>query len=188
MRALIINNGTIRLEELEELLKSQACKVQVIQRNQIPNIDVEMFDLVVLSGSSINSVKGNEDLYKDEIDLILGSGIPIIGVCLGFQLIAYAFGAELYKRSRKRKGIIRIQVLNSTGIFRGLPNFKVYNSHKWVVKELPSELVPLARSRDGIEAFKHKHRSIYGFQFHPEMFREKSCGDEIFKNVMNCIP
>jgi GMP synthase (glutamine-hydrolysing) len=182
MKVLIINNKTKRLAQLKKLLKKD--KFEIIKLGEVVMVDASEYDLIILSGSSKFSIIGNEDLYRGEIDLIKSSKAPIIGICLGFELISHAYGASLSKVQRKRKGIVDIQVTHPSDIFENLPNFKVYESHRWVVNKLPDTLVELARSKDGIEAIKHKSRQVYGFQFHPEMFAEKTCGDEIFNNLL----
>jgi anthranilate/para-aminobenzoate synthase component II len=56
-----------------------------------------------------------------------------------------------------------------------------------VIKKLPSILIPLAESRDGIEIIKHKFKNIFGLQFHPSVFPEKTYGNEIFNNLLNIL-
>lgn len=185
MNILLINNGTIRIGELKALLQDH--KVEVIEFCTLNTINTKKFDLIVLSGSTPYPILGNESLYKQEIDLIKNSQKPIIGICLGFELIGYAYGAELIEMSEKEKGIIDLQVTNLSRIFDNLPSFSVYESHRWVIKKLPAALIELARSKDGIEVIKHKDRKLYGFQFHPEMFVEKTYGDEMFNNLLNVI-
>lgn len=186
MNILLIDNGTIRLSELKSLLRGN--RVKIIKFDKIKSITIKDFNLIILSGSSSHlPILGNQSLYKDEIWLIRNAAVPIIGICFGFELIGYAYGAELKELKTREKGIIKIQVTNPDSIFHNLPNFDVYESHRWVIKKLPKDLIELARSKDGIEAIKHKTKKIYGFQFHPEMFTERTCGDEIFRNLLNSL-
>jgi len=185
MNILIIDNGTIRLSQLKTLLKKHSCKT--VKLGKFDSENAAGFDLIVLSGSSQLPILSNKSLYNKEIDLIKNSKKPIIGICLGFELIAYAYGSKIKRMRKKEKGIIEIQASESNGMFKNMPNFSVYESHRWVVKELSSDLVELARSRDGIEAIKHRKRKLYGFQFHPEMFTEKTYGDEIFNNLLGYL-
>ncbi|MBU1164008.1 gamma-glutamyl-gamma-aminobutyrate hydrolase family protein [Patescibacteria group bacterium] len=185
MNILLIDNGTSRLTKLYDLLKGN--KTTTIEFGKINSINIENFDLIILSGSKHISVIGNEHLYKNEIDIIKNTNKPIIGICLGFELIGYAYGVELLKMEKKEKGIIKLLVSEPNSIFSGLPNFQVYEAHRWVIKKTPDDFIELARSKDGVEAIKHKSRKLYGFQFHPEMFVEKTCGDEIFKNTLEVL-
>jgi GMP synthase-like glutamine amidotransferase len=181
MKILVIDNGTIRLNQLKKLVDSH--EVTVIGLGEIDLTDSAYFDLIILSGSSLYPIIGSIDLFKSELELIKKTKTPIIGICFGFELIAYAYGASLIKLDHKLQDIIEITTLNNE-IFKGLPNLKVYEAHRWIIKTLPPALIKLAISKNGIEAFKHKTKQIYGFQFHPEMFPDKTCGDEIFFNTI----
>lgn len=185
MRVLIVDNKTIRLNEIRRLLKNESC--EVVKPRELDAVDLEEVDIVVLSGSSSYPIFGNEDLYKKEIDLIKEGEKPIIGICLGFELIGYAYGAEFKCLKQKDRKIIEIEITSNNRLFSGLPNFKVYEAHRWVIEKTPSELIELARSSDGVEVVKHRSKNIYGFQFHPEMFVDETCGDEIFGNLVEII-
>lgn len=185
MNILIIDNGTIRLFQLKKLLRKHNCKT--IDLGEFNPEDTTDFDLILLSGSSQLPILNSRSLYEKEIDLIKNSEKPIIGICLGFELIAHAYGAKIKRMQNKEKGIIEIKVSSPEDIFKDLPNFSVYESHRWVINKLPDELIELARSRDCIEAMKHRSRHLYGFQFHPEMFTKRTCGDEIFNNLLDSL-
>ncbi|HED38569.1 MAG TPA: hypothetical protein ENI76_10060 [Ignavibacteria bacterium] len=185
MNILIIDNGTVLIQELKKLVKNHT--YEIIKLGNIDLGVVDRFDTIILSGSSNSPVLGNKDLYKNEIDLIKNSSKPIVGICLGFELIAYVFGAELKRVNRKIHGIIDISVVRPDEIFLQLPNFSVFESHRWVIKKTPEDFVTLAISKDGIEAFKHKNRKLYGFQFHPSVFSDETCGDEIFNNLLSTL-
>lgn len=105
----------------------------------------------------------------------------------GLRLIAYAFGVQLSLMPAVEHGLISITPTSTDPLFQNIKNFEVYESHRWVVKELPSILIPLATSRDGVEVFKHATKPIYGFQFHPEMFPDKTAGHIIFANLLKEI-
>lgn len=185
MKILVVDNGTKYRRQIQRLLNGN--KIKVVRYNSINLGLVNQYDLMVLSGGRPFPVVGNEKLYQKEINLIKNFQKPIIGICLGFELIAYAFGAHLEFFHQKEKGIIELEIVAPDPIFKNIPNVKVFENHRWVIKRLPDCLLELAHSKDGIEVFKHKKRLIYGFQFHPEMFVEKTCGDEIFKNVFNIM-
>lgn len=183
MKVLIIDNGTSYLAQLKKLLSN--CEAEVVSYLDIPPLrSMEQFDAVILSGGHNFPVIGNESRLEREMSLIKNINKPVFGICYGFELIASVYGAKLEEMQEKEKGILDIEAVGDD-IMRNIPNFKVFESHRWVVKEIGEEFVVLAKSKDGIEAIKHKTRPIYGVQFHPEMFLEKTCGDEIFKNFLN---
>jgi len=185
MKILIIDNGTSYLSQLENLLSDHS--YQVVKYSEIDSINTDTFDATILSGGHDFPVKGNEEKLQKEIDFVKNSKKPIFGICFGFEIIASAFGAKLELMKSKERGIIDIEILEPDEIFSNIPNFQVFESHRWVVKEPASELIALASSRDGIEAIKHKTKPIYAVQFHPEVFVKKTCGDEIFQNFLNSI-
>jgi GMP synthase-like glutamine amidotransferase len=187
MNILIINNGTSHIEELKRLVDGE--KVEVVEFGKINSINYKNFDLIILSGSSHFPILSlsHQELYPQEIELILNSEKPILGVCLGFELIAYAFGATMNRLNFKELGIVKIRPTNNSPLFKDIPSFEVYEAHRWTINEVPIGFDELARSKDGVEVFQHKNRKVFGFQFHPEMFVEKTCGDEIFYNLLNLI-
>lgn len=185
MRVLIIDNGTSYLPQLKNLLGDLL--FEVIKYSDINVAYAKKFDVIILSGGHNFPVYGNEKLFQNEIDLIKTSKAKIFGICFGFEIIAHAFGAKLKSLQSKKRGIIDIEILNSDEIFLNMPNFQVYESHRWIVDKVEGDLVALVKSSDGIEAIKHKDRSIYGVQFYPEVFVDKTCGDEIFYNFLKLI-
>lgn len=98
--------------------------------------------------------------------------IPILGVCLGHQVIGQFFGADVCKGNRPMHGKISNIRHDGTGLFRGLPEtYPVTRYHSLIVSEenLPACLRVTARSEDGvIMGLRHREWPIYGVQFHPE--------------------
>ncbi len=185
MRFLIIDNDTSYLPQIKELLSDHSSRV--VDNSEIDTINPDEFDVIILSGSHDFPVKGNEELLQDEMNLVLNCKKPIFGICFGFQVIARAFGADLELMENREEGMLDIKVMEQDKVFNGISNFRVFENHRWVVKEVPDELIPLACSKDGIEVIKHRSKPIYAVQFHPELFVEKSCGDEIFNNFLGLV-
>mgnify|MGYP003393175454 CR=1 FL=1 len=185
MKILVIDNGTSYLPQLKNLLSGH--DICVINYSEISATDINSFNLIILSGGHKFSVKGSDEQLNQEMELVKNSSKPIFGICFGFEVIAYTFGAKLKLMESKELGVIDIRVVESDKIFSNISNFQVFESHRWIIEESVSDLTVLARSKDGIEAIKHKNRPIYGVQFHPEMFVEKTCGDELFSNFLKTI-
>lgn len=98
----------------------------------------------------------------------------ILGICLGHQAIAKAFGGKLYKQENVSHGIIKKVIIEDSSeyLFKELPNeITVGLYHSWAVVKtnFPNELKITAVAKDGvIMALSHKQYDVKGVQFHPE--------------------
>jgi len=116
-------------------------------------------------------------------------GMPILGVCLGFQGIAHAFGASLKRATVPVHGkLSELELLKHDTLFRGVANhIEVMRYHSLMIdteKSLGSDLVvsaevapdALSTKQNGREimAIEHASLPIYGVQFHPESFASES--------------
>lgn len=101
--------------------------------------------------------------------------IPILGVCLGHQCIATAFGGAVVRATRPMHGLVRPVRHERAGLFAGLPSpLDVTRYHSLVIASSdPGPGVEVtARSEDGeVMAVAHRERAIWGVQFHPEAVR-----------------
>lgn len=131
--------------------------------------------LVVSPGPGNPSEAG---ISKDAIRHFAGK-IPILGVCLGHQAIAEAFGAKIVKAKFIKHGIVEEINLDGRGIFRTIgKKAKFTRYHSLVIDELtlPEEFEVTARADDGdIMGIRHKTMPIEGIQFHPESIASENC-------------
>ena len=100
----------------------------------------------------------------------LGAEVPTLGVCLGFQAVAAAYGGTIVPATRPRHGMTSEITHDGAGVFLGLPNpFTATRYHSLAVGDLPKGLVVTARSEDGvIQGIRHRDHPVEGVQFHPE--------------------
>ena len=98
--------------------------------------------------------------------------IPILGVCLGHQVLGFCSGAVVEKGRRPMHGKVTEIVNNGTGLFAGLPEkFKVTRYHSLIVKEktVPADYRIDSIADDGaVMGISHRTMPLYGVQFHPE--------------------
>ncbi len=102
----------------------------------------------------------------------LSAKVPILGVCLGHQTIAAAFGAAVTRSGNPMHGRTSQIEHTGVGVFAGLPSpFTACRYHSLVVEELslPPELEPTAWTADGtLMGLQHRTLPLAGVQFHPE--------------------
>lgn len=113
--------------------------------------------------------------------------IPMLGVCLGHQIIADAFGGRVVRASRPVHGQAWPIEHQGEGILSGIPSpFEAGRYHSLIVdrESLPEVLVPTAWTAEGIlMALAHRDRPIFGVQFHPESVLTP-CGRLLIHNFL----
>jgi len=114
---------------------------------------------------------------------------PILGICLGHQSIAQAFGGEVIRAKNMMHGkTSQVKIDKDTVIFKGLPEeFRATRYHSLTVNQenLPSIIVPTSYSTDDHEimSIEIKDKNIYGVQFHPESIMSEH-GYEMLDNFL----
>lgn len=172
MNLIVFDNYDSFTYNLVHLVEGILLKdVTVVKNDELPLSEIDRFDTIILSpGPGIPEEAG------DLLPLIkqYGSSKKILGVCLGHQAIAQAYGGtllnlqDIYHGVAKPLNIIRPEAK----IFEGLPKrIDVGRYHSWLVNEadLPQDLEVTARDdKDLIMAMQHKTHNVCGVQFHPE--------------------
>lgn len=180
MDITLIHNGTIHCDKLQRLIPGDE---RVVWKEDVTEGDIDT-DVLIISGGP-KSVYGHEKLYARQIDMIQKRKKLTIGICLGHELIAHAFGSPLKRLNEKVRGIEKYVL--KEGVFPEIPNrtFNAYAGHHWIVEDVRSPLVSIAHGRDGVAMIQHKDLPIFGFQFHPEHLRDQGHGDELFLHIFN---
>ncbi len=158
---------------LGELLQKDGFNITSVnaKHEQLPATD---FSLVVILGAP-ESANDDLDYLKAEQNLIKNSvekNIPVLGICLGSQLIAKTFGAKVYSGPKKEIGFYHDLKINAnSSFFSGFKNpFTVFHWHGDTF-DLPEDSIRLASSEHySNQAFQYK--SAVGLQFHLEVNEE----------------
>ena len=181
-KILLVKNGSRYEEDIVAICQNHGMSVDSIEWE---GYDGNIFnqDIVILSGGHSLNVQDHEKQFAGQIELIQKCPVPIIGICLGFELIVEAFGGKLVEMPVNEKAEITVNIIVNDDIFEGIDKIKAFENHKWKVKELPHSLIPLADSNLGTEVIKHITEPIYAFQFHPEESHFDNCGIKLFENI-----
>ena len=131
------------------------------------------------AGISINLIK---KFYKD---------IPILGVCLGHQAIAQAFGGKIVKAKKIMHGKVSMMTNLGSSIFSGIPKkFYATRYHSLVIQNntLPNDFKIISDTIDNgkkvIMGIEHNKYPCFGVQFHPESIATNPFGKKIIKNYL----
>ena len=115
---------------------------------------------------------------------------PVLGVCLGHQAIAAAFGGRIVRAATVMHGKVSAVEHQGTGLFRGLPSpFRATRYHSLVaeIESLPDCLEADARTADGvIMGVAHRELPVRGVQFHPESI-ETEHGHKLLANFLELV-
>lgn len=175
---------TYNLVQIIERILNQ--KVDVYRNDEISLEEVDKYDKIILSpGPGIPEESG---ILLDLIKKYAPTK-SILGVCLGQQAIAEAFGGKLINLSEIFHGVATTTdlVKNKTKLFQNLSSgLEVGRYHSWAVDpdSFPEELEVTAVDKDGmIMALQHKTYDVHGVQFHPESILTPD-GEVIIKNFL----
>lgn len=171
MKVLVIDNYDSFTFNLVQLLGKFNCKI-IVKRND----EISLMQINDLNPDKILISPGPKHPEDSKISLEIinrfGEDIPILGVCLGHQVIATSFGGSVVKSKNPVHGKVSKIIHDGKTIFKNIPQkFEAMRYHSLVVDEkfLPDTLEVSARTIDNtIMAIRHKKFMLEGIQFHPE--------------------
>ncbi len=157
--------------------------------SQIVSFDIKPGELkkmkpgaIILSGGPANLTGGNGPECHNGI---LKTGIPILGICYGMQLMTSMLGGRLAKSVRREYGNASLTHKTGKVLFEGLPRrMNVWMSHGDRILEVPDGFDAIASSRNSpIAAMADDERRFYGVQFHPEV-KHTANGRKLLENFV----
>jgi anthranilate synthase/aminodeoxychorismate synthase-like glutamine amidotransferase len=187
MKIILIDNYDSFTFNLYHYLSSLRTNVDVIRNDKINDKEIikNKYNRIVISpgpgnpNQSGNCLKIVKNLYKK---------IPILGVCLGHQIIGQVFGSKIIQAKKLMHGKTSLIKSKKIGILKNLPTeFEATRYHSLIIdkKKLSNKLEITAETKDGIiMGIKHKEYNIHGVQFHPESIKT-TLGIKILKNFIN---
>ena len=186
MKIILIDNYDSFTFNLFHYLSSLKANVDVIRNDKISSNEIikRRYDKIVISpgpgnpNQSGNCLKIVKNLHKK---------LPILGVCLGHQIIGQVFGSKIIQATKLMHGKTSKIISKKTGILKNLPKtFEATRYHSLIIdkKPLSKDLEITAETKDGlIMGVKHKKYNVHGVQFHPESIKTK-IGLKILKNFI----
>ena len=185
MKIILIDNYDSFTFNLYHYLSTYS-HVDVVRNDKIDSSEIEKkkYNKIVISpgpgnpNQAGNCLKIVKKLYKK---------IPILGVCLGHQIIGQVFGSKIIQSKRLVHGKTSTIISKKIGILKNLPiKFKATRYHSLIVdsKTLSKELIITATTKNNIiMGIQHKIYNVHGVQFHPESIKTKH-GLKILKNFI----
>jgi para-aminobenzoate synthetase component 2 len=168
-RILVVDNYDSFVFNLVQYLQQLGAEVEVRRNDDVDLDQISEFDGVLISPGP--GVPGDAGCCIELIRAADGS-VPILGVCLGHQAIAEAFGGTVSQAPELLHGKTSRVLHRDDGVLEGLPQpFTATRYHSLAVDpaSVPSELDVTAKTDSGvIMALRHRNLPIEGVQFHPE--------------------
>ena len=178
LKILVINNYGQFCHLIHRTVRDLDMDTKIVPNTtSVEDILDEGPDGIILSGGPSMERIGQCQEYVQSIDR------PILGICLGHQLIARTYGGQTGCGDHGGYADVEVEIIEEDDILRGLgPRTNVWASHADEVTVLPEGFIHLARSSIcEVEAMKHPQRPLYGVQWHPEVAHTKK-GEELFMN------
>ncbi|SVB73893.1 uncharacterized protein METZ01_LOCUS226747 [marine metagenome] len=185
MKIILIDNYDSFTFNLYHYLSTYS-HVDVIRNDKIDYAEIvkKKYNKIVISpgpgnpNQAGNCLKIVKKLYKK---------IPILGVCLGHQIIGQVFGSKIIQAKNLVHGKTSKIISKKKGILKNLPKtFEATRYHSLIVdkKTLSKDLSITAETKNGIiMGIQHKNYNVHGVQFHPESIKTKY-GLKILKNFI----
>jgi para-aminobenzoate synthetase component II len=168
-RILVVDNYDSFVFNLVQYLGQLGAECTVLRNDELAPVDARRYDGVLLSPGPGTPEKAG--VCVELVHEVAGE-VPVLGVCLGHQAIAAAYGAVVERAPELLHGKTSAVHHDGAGVLAGLPSpFTATRYHSLTVREdtLPDELEVTGRTESGVVmAIRHRDLPLDGVQFHPE--------------------
>jgi len=185
---LLIDNYDSFTWNLAQAVGAMGVEIRVVRNDEITADEVESLQPEALIISPGPKTPDEAGISVQAVRQLSGS-VPILGVCLGHQAIAAAFGGQVVRASRVMHGKVSKVYHSGVGLFEGVPSpFFATRYHSLVVRRetLPEDLEVVAwtdEEEDGVvQGIRHRQHETWGVQFHPESVCTE-VGPRILRNM-----
>ena len=188
---LVIDNYDSFTWNLVQLMGGLGAEVSVRRNDEVSIAEIERMapDRIVVSPGPCTPAEAGISV---ETIRRLGERVPILGVCLGHQAIAEAYGGQVVRARRLMHGKVSPVGHRGSGLFDGVPTpVSMTRYHSLVVDpdSLPASLEVVAWTEeegwtDEIQAIRHREHPVWGVQFHPESVASEH-GERLLRNFLD---
>jgi para-aminobenzoate synthetase / 4-amino-4-deoxychorismate lyase len=168
---VLIDNYDSFTWNLAHLLSTSGARVEVVRNDEVTAaqiVELGPAGVVISPGPCAPAEAG---ISVETVRACAAAGTPLLGICLGHQAIAAAFGAAIIRAPRPVHGQAFEVAHDGQGVFAGLPAlFLATRYHSLIIDEptLPPDLVVTARTGPLPMGVRHRSAPVEGVQFHPE--------------------
>ena len=186
MKIILIDNYDSFTFNLYHYISTFNVKVDVFRNDKINSKEIikNKYNKIVISPGPGNPMQAGNCI---EIVKKLYKRIPILGVCLGHQIIGHVFGSKIIQANKLMHGKTSLIYHKKKGVLKNIKNkFQATRYHSLIIdkKNLSNELDITAETSDGIiMGVMHKKYNVHGVQFHPESIKT-NVGIKIIKNFL----
>lgn len=179
--AQLIARRIRQLDIYSEIMPATASLAEIIAKKP---------QAIILSGGPASVYEPGAPKINNEL---FSAGIPIFGICYGFQVMAQSLGGSVAKTGKSEFGRTHFTADTSSKLLAGLPNeFQVWMSHGDSVVKSPAGFISTGSSPDtSIAAFENESGLLAGVQFHPEVLHSEN-GNAILRrwlvDIVGCHP
>ncbi|HSX42927.1 MAG TPA: tyrosine/phenylalanine carboxypeptidase domain-containing protein [Candidatus Saccharimonadales bacterium] len=171
MKLLLVNNDSDTWQELYDLCLRCGYDVTAVHCSGITTELADAHDVTVLSGGYwYDDAEKHLSTYAQEVQVIRTATKPIVGICLGMQLMHIAYNGDVPLLDGPQNGLQPVAVTEVGQALLGLPpSLVVHKNHTRGVVLVDPAFAVLASSPGHIEIMMHTERPLLGMQFHPEI-------------------
>ncbi|WP_297743354.1 glutamine-hydrolyzing GMP synthase [uncultured Tessaracoccus sp.] len=182
-RVLVVDYGA----QYAQLIARRVREARVY--SEIVSSKLSVDELVAKKPAAIILSGGPSSVYADgapQVDpALFDAGIPVFGICYGFQAMAKALGGTVAETGTREYGRSALAIQNNGCLLDSIPNtINVWMSHGDTVSKAPKGFVVLARTAGApVAAFEHKARRLAGVQWHPEVMHSQ-WGQQVIEHFL----
>jgi len=182
-RIFVVDFGAQYAQLIARRVRELGCFAEIVLPRNLTLAKASEARGIILSGSPWSAYQPGAPTLDAAV---LTSGVPVLGICYGMQLLTHLLGGRVAKAERREYGHARVRVqAGGERLFSGLgPDMDVWMSHGDRVDLPASGFEAIAVTDDApYAAVRHKELPVYGVQFHPEVTHTPR-GTEMLKNFL----